>query len=522
MIVTRHDRGVNWVSTMDVALRAMNWLWGYYFFMSSSELTDAFRIKLFLSLYMHGRHIINNLEWSEKLTSNHYLANLSGLIYIGVLMPEFKDARKWKEFGLRELEREIFKQVYPDGVSFEASISYHRLATELILYPTLLASLNGHTFSSQYMERLAGMINFIQVISRPDGTVPLLGDNDNGRVHRLKVWVNAEREWVDYRYLLAIGGVLFENQDWARAAEDQWEEAVWLTGEKAIEYINTLSASRSRMKSGSRVFSSSGLVVMRKDSAYLAMRAGNNGQNGFGGHAHNDCLSFVLSTYTGDWLIDPGTFAYTSDYVSRSLFRSTAYHNTVQIDGEEQNRLEPRNPFLLADDTQAKIISWDFERDYDLVRSLHHGYNRGNAGIIHIRQIYFNKKGQMYWLIRDHFTGEGLHNFIWRFHPPNIHVHITDHIVHLQQPAGERLDLIFIDCEPKIAIQGGWISTSYGSKTSSPVIECRLEAVAPLASTLLVYHPENGSLPLNDEDKIYELVEPALAHLRIDWEAQVD
>ncbi len=199
--------GVNWACTMEVAIRAVNWLWGYAFFRHSQSVSDDFHLRFYLSLLEHGRHIFNNLEWSWKLTSNHYLSDIVGLVYLGLFLPELKEAQTWREFGLRELEVEMFKQVYPDGVSFEASTNYHRLTTELFLSATILAELNGHQFSKRYIERLVKMIDVIHSIFRPDGTTAVIGDQDNGRLHRLKIWCVPEKEWIDFRYILGIAAI---------------------------------------------------------------------------------------------------------------------------------------------------------------------------------------------------------------------------------------------------------------------------------------------------------------------------
>ena len=224
--------GVNWVCTMDVAIRAVNWLWGYAFFRHSPSLTDEFHLLFYRSMLEHGRHIINNLEWSERMTGNHYLSDIVGLVYLGLLLPELKDAQAWREFGLRELETEMFKQVYPDGVNFEDSTNYHRLTTELFLSATLLAELNGHQFSDGYIKRLEAMIDVIYSISRPDGTVAVIGDQDNGRLHRLKIWVDPDQEWGDFRYLLGIASVWKNSQVWGASVGPNWEEAIWFFGEK--------------------------------------------------------------------------------------------------------------------------------------------------------------------------------------------------------------------------------------------------------------------------------------------------
>jgi hypothetical protein len=48
------ELGVNWACTMDVAIRAVNWIWGYYFFCDSLIITKDFKIKFFKILFLNG------------------------------------------------------------------------------------------------------------------------------------------------------------------------------------------------------------------------------------------------------------------------------------------------------------------------------------------------------------------------------------------------------------------------------------------------------------------------------------
>ncbi len=350
--------GVNWKWSMDVAIRAVNWLWGYYFFKDSPSLSNPFLITFYKSLISHARHILRNLERSEGLTTNHYLSNLVGLVYLGILLPELKEAQEWRKVGLQELESELFKQTTPDGACFEASTSYHRLDTELFLSATLLAQLNGHPFSPEYMARLGKMLDFIQKITKPDGTVPLFGDQDNGRLHRLKVWEDADREWLDHRYLLAIGAILFQRDDFAFAAGEQKEESIWLYTQQALDFWEQIAQRPEPVKPAqSTLFPHAGIGILRSPDHYLAIVAGPNGQNGVGGHAHNHALSFEFYANGQTWIIDPGTYTYTKDYPARNTFRSTTWHNTICIDEEEINPIDPYDLFTLPDVAQAQIAS---------------------------------------------------------------------------------------------------------------------------------------------------------------------
>ena len=464
--------GVNWACTMDMAIRMVNWLWGYYFFKDSPSLTDEFLLAFYKSLLAHGRHIIRNLEKSGDFTNNHYLSDLVGLVYLGILLPEFKEARRWREFGLQELEKEMFRQVYPDGVNFEASVSYHRLATELFLSAVLLAQLNGHAFSTAFMGRLEKMLEFVMYYTRPDGTVPLIGDSDNGRLHRLKAWAEPQREWADHRYLLAIGAVLFEQDDWGQAAGDQWEEAFWLLGERAVvfrERANSQPTSGS-LHLSSRAFPDAGFYFLRHNDDYMAIRAGKNGQCGRGGHAHNDVLSFELFTLGRTWLTDSGMPEYTSDYLNRDKFRSTAAHNTVMINHAEQNRFVPGQSFLLQDDVRVRILKWEETARYCVFEAEHTGYERLKSPVIHQRIFKFDKAGRR-WLICDQLQGQGeirAHwSFIFPFKIDNIRLHETKSIVKVIADASSCLHLKIKGNCLSAGLEQLNIAYSYGCVTSA-------------------------------------------------------
>src|SRR5215831_8994465 len=55
--------GVNWACTMDVGIRAVNWIWAFYFF-RGSRVVDSQFIEAFLkNLYLHASFIRSNLEY---------------------------------------------------------------------------------------------------------------------------------------------------------------------------------------------------------------------------------------------------------------------------------------------------------------------------------------------------------------------------------------------------------------------------------------------------------------------------
>src|SRR5437899_11424070 len=127
---------------MEVALRAMNLLAAFTLFLRSPQMNEV-ALKDLLKLFdQHGAHILRNLEFSHVATSNHYLADVAGLLWIGVMLPELGAAEGWREFGLRELVQGMDKQVLGDGAAFEASTSFHRLKLGLFIFSFVLCHIN--------------------------------------------------------------------------------------------------------------------------------------------------------------------------------------------------------------------------------------------------------------------------------------------------------------------------------------------------------------------------------------------
>ncbi len=377
--------GPNWLCAMDVAIRACNWTYWWQLVRHDDRLDSTFVRRFLASLETHGRFIDQNLERHPNNTNNHYLADLAGLIYLGVLFPEFPDSSQWLSFARRELEKQIWRQLQADGVSFEASIPYHRLALELITIPALLLRANGLDLAYETWCHLERAFEFVAAYTPVHGLVPQIGDNDNGRLHTIVSPFT--RPMNDHHYLLALAARLFpDNATFARAY-DSIEEADWLlpVGKTA----RTAEVSPAPPKS--TPFPVSGIYVMRSRNIHCLVDCGNVGLNGVGAHAHNDTLSFTLSVGDSRVIVDPGTGGYSRSMAVRNRFRSTACHNTVQIDGREINEFPADNPFRMIPSDFPKVLSWTTNDDTDRLSACHYGYNRLPSPVVHMRTIELDK-----------------------------------------------------------------------------------------------------------------------------------
>lgn len=370
-------RGPNWTCAMEVALRAMNLLAAFEVFRRSPRMDRDFLSSFLQLLQQHGDYIRRNLEFSHIATSNHYLSDVVGLLWLGLLLPELRGAREWRDFGLREMLREMDKQVLPDGADFEASTGYHRFVTELLLYSFLLCRTNHVEIAERYWSKLHRMLGYIRAYLRPDGFAPLIGDTDSGRVLPI-----GDRSARDHAYVIEIGDTVFDDPGLSPESH-----------------------------TASQAFRDAGIYIMRDVDLYLCFNASDTGISGRGSHGHNDALSIEVSAGGRAFIVDPGTYVYSADLRQRHVFRSTAYHSTVKIDDREQNTTDPDLPFVIGNEARPRVLEWRTGDDFDKVVAEHYGY----SPLIHRRSITFDKRERC-WLIQDEFLGDGEHVYEVRFH----------------------------------------------------------------------------------------------------------
>ena len=469
--------GVNWTCTMDVAIRAVNWVWGYYFFRHSPSLDGRFRCELLKSLFLHGRHIINHLEFGPR-RGNHYLADIVGLVYLGSFFQQSREGGTWLDRGVQAIMQEMVYQVHPDGVDFEGSIPYHRYVTEFFLTATILCLKNGRHFPEWYMQRLEKMVEFVMYYTRPDGTAPQIGDNDDGRLQVLADYGNWDP--ADHRYLLAIGAALFDRPEFKAAAGQHHEEAFWLLEENRMHETGSLAVQEPGRHS--KGWPEGGYYVLRKDGLHMTVDClPPPDEAAPSGHRHNSRLSFELFAYDKTFVVDPGTYVYTADAAMRNLFRSTPYHNTVVVDGEEQSTFDRDSLFAIGSEGRARVSRWESNEGYDLLDAEHSGYERLLLPVHHRRIIFFDKQ-EAVWIVRDILSGSGVHRLDAHFHlaPTEAELDPEGHFVVITRGYGANLAIMPLEAENLGAeIDTGWVSLRYGVKTEAPVVKYTTERGVP-------------------------------------------
>ena len=468
-------RGANWACAMEVALRAMNLLAAFEIFRRSRELTEVRLISLLAIFDQHGAHIERNLEFSYISTSNHYLSDVAGLLWLGVMLPELESASRWREFAIRELLNEMDKQILDDGGDCEASTGYHRFVLELFLYSFILCRENGTDLNAKHWQSLRAMIDYVRAYLRPDGRAPLVGDTDSGQVLPI-----TNRAGDDHAYVIALGAAAFNEPRFKIAGHKMPEEMLWISGAEAVRDFERLEVDGGSIES--QAFSDAGTYIMREGDLYLLFNASGNGLRGRGSHGHNDALSLEVSACGSSFIIDPGTYVYSQDLHERHLFRSTAYHSTVEVDGAEQNTTHQHIPFVIGDEAHPRVLCWETTPERDTVVSEHDGYRRLPEPVTHRRAVEFYKR-ERFWMIEDTLEGTGDHLFRFRFHlAPGLDyaIHADTMVRACDKINNARLFIAALDSNERPELEPRFASRCYGAKSPSVAACWTVRARLPL------------------------------------------
>lgn len=380
---------VNWTCAMDVAIRAANWMYALNFISASKCFTDEFAARASKSLFQHGFFIKNNLERVIPYSNNHYSSDIVGLLYLGQFFNKKLKGKCWFRFARKEFFKDIDLQVLPSGVHYEKSVSYHRLMVGLYSYPIYMLDRCGIKVPNTIKEKVQRMYEYVSNYTKPNGYAPLIADNDDGRFLPF-----VRRDFRQHNYL-----------------NDASSLEIAIASKRVSQHFSSNVQT-------SKLYKDAGLAVVRKDDAYLLVscvgysRKPKPSEINIGTHTHNDLLSFELNVGGQDIIIDPGTYLYTSSIKDRNEFRSTRKHNTIVVDGEEQNILSETSAFSLKKNV-------DFDKLTATEASVEGHYKTLAGGMSHCRAFEL-QEGKL--VIKDKVEKQGTN------HEGHLRLHLAEDV----------------------------------------------------------------------------------------------
>ena len=338
--------------TIEAGIRGHQWTSLFQHFLDAPAFTPDILVIFLNSCYQHADYLMNKYSTG----SNWALMEAEGMASIAFLFPEFKDAEKWKTEAIDRLNKEIDKQVYPDGHQRELSIGYHIGCIDWFDRTLDLAKMNGmeDAFPASYRLKIEKMCEVPMKLGLPDGSNTQFGDSWKGSPGTN--WNNLKK--------------------WAK----KYNRPDFL-------YVATEGKEGEKPKETAFAYKESGLYSMRSgwdtNDICLVLKCGPDG----GGHCQPDNGTFELYAGGRHLMPDAGSYIYHGDPENRAWFRQTKVHQTLTLDGKNTAYA-------------PKLLYWQAGENMDVLVV----ENKSYENLTHRRTLFFMDKE--YFVIVDEAFGE--------------------------------------------------------------------------------------------------------------------
>ena len=369
------------------SLRLVNWVYSFIALptLASQKAQD--------SLWKQLVYLSKNKETFAG--GNHLLENLRALIIAGLYFDN-DDSQKIVKDALKHLEKELKIQVLDDGGHYEYSSSYHLLMTKLLTEIIISLKSTNWQVPEILLTKLDKMLEYSQNIRLLDGSYPLWNDASFDSAPSLDtvLWFGSS----------LLGKPLKTN------IKPQNNPIL----NKLLKSANSPAISlKEEAKPKLTKLESSGYYFLKSADIELSFDAAPPCPKELPGHAHADCLGFNIYKNGQPLIIETGPSQYGSGPI-RSYERSTAAHNTVVFDN--QNQSEVWGGFRVGRKAQPKFVDSGQTDDIAWLSASHNGYDLVKAH--HYRWIGQTDKAI---IVLDQLSAENSSQFCSHLHlAPNL------------------------------------------------------------------------------------------------------
>ncbi|QGZ43276.1 heparinase [Pseudoduganella flava] len=411
-----YPQGVHWTSSLELAVRLVNWAFAWQLLggadsaLFKGEEGGRFQRRWLDNIYQHC-HFIRGYFSRHSSANNHLFGEYMGLFVASVQWPCWPESTRWQALARRGLEVEAVKQNTADGVNKEQAIYYQHEVMDMMLLCHHIGQANGAGFSATYLQRLERLAEFVAALMDVGGNVPMTGDADDAQMVRLSY----EDGWSPYRSLLASCALLFNRGDLKHKAGRLDDKNRWLFGSAGATRWQALADAPEKPV---LAFPEGGYYLLGKEfgtpgEVRIVIDCAPLGYLSIAAHGHADALSFTLSAGGEELLIDPGTYAYHTQKAWRDYFRSTAAHNTVQVDNQDQSEIGGN--FMWLHKAQATRVAHIPEGQAQLFEGVQDGYRKLADPVLHRRKITFDANCNAI-VVKDILECRGAHDIALHWH----------------------------------------------------------------------------------------------------------
>lgn len=437
---------------LEVSNRLQDQTLQFMLFIKSPAFTPEFLTEFLVNYHRHALYILENYS----AEGNHLLFEAQRMVYAGVFFPEFKGASSWRESGISILNREIKKQVYPDGGQYELDPHYHLAAINIFCKALRMADANGlrGEFPSEYIQTIKNMIEFYANVCFPDYSNPCFSDAKMGdrlaEIHNYQDWL-----------------LLFPDCEWIRYYATEGREGT------PLPYL-----SHGALSSGFFTFRNS----WKQDATVMVVKAGPKGE----WHCQPDNGTFEMWFNGKNLFPDSGSYVYAGDsevMKLRNWFRQTAVHNTLTLD--ERN--------LQTTQSVTRLWKQDGNRQVLVTENPHYD------NLIHRRTVFF--VDQSYFVIADEATGDanGTINLNYHFAEGKVLVDKKHNMITTDYIGDSNVKLqCFTNKKMSLREKEGWRSIAYRQREprTSVSFDVVKETSKPVRYVTVIYPSKHSDFPV--------------------------
>ncbi len=462
------------------------------------EQCPSFRTELLGSLWSQCRFLRRNLE--SHVRGNHLLENLRALIMGGCFF-EGHEAAEWLAHAKTTLQTELNEQILSDGGHFERSPMYHLKVMRLLAECVMVLQSNKATETTVLRSHLSAMAGYASALLLPQGVLPLLGDT-------------AFDQTPDPRFVIDVSHRLAKQEELGDADLIRWlSRPSMQPGTAVTDVCDTPSG-----KLGATGY----FILGGRQGNCAVIDAGDVCPDYLPAHGHADSLSYELWLDGLPLVTDSGIFEYTTGEW-RTFFRSTAAHNTVVVDGEDNS--EVWGSFRVARRARPGRVSVPIGDGISCFRSSHDGYRALKGSPVHNRIVFFAWE---YWLVViDEITGHGIHEAasLLHFHP-DAEVTSAGRTARISRN-GNNYTLTGTECDEVECSHGdsgsrrSWYSPQFGVRHARACCSLTSRGRAPLRLSYVITREASSDVDLRYRDRYMDLrIEDRQWRVAVDWEAE--
>ncbi|MGH6878022.1 MAG: alginate lyase family protein [Rhizomicrobium sp.] len=335
--------GIHWSSSIEIGMRLIAFTWTRRLLVDWPRVREHFEDNENFArcVFLHQWLLAHRRSYGSS-ANNHLIYEMAGLYISTCCMPWHVQAAEWRVSAATILEREFPRQIFADGYSRELACDYNGFVLEALLLCLIECEMNRHPLGAGAWDCVRRMFRWLGDNSDCRGRPPRQGDSDDAS--GLLLDTPGYDRWRDLAY--------FSDAWFGQAAQTPQSLRAWLLAPLVQPPADTIS--READVSHPR---ESGLVVLRArrhapNEIWCAFDAGPLGYLAIAAHGHTDALAIELRYGGRPVLVDPGTYAYSGPW--RDWFRSTAAHNTIELEGRNQSN--SGGPFLWTRHARARLL----------------------------------------------------------------------------------------------------------------------------------------------------------------------